>query len=81
MHKHIDLIYRADAQKGAEDGGAIRKACKATCDHINYSITGITAQLVGLDERGQKFVAGCPRDCIVEVIGGDPAIYQAEVIA
>lgn len=75
----IDIIYRADGSKGAEDGGATRKACKALCERIDYNVSGISVKLIGLDARGIAFVAACPNDCIVEVIGGHPAIYQAEV--
>lgn len=79
--KQIDLIYRADGTKGAKDGGAIRMACKATCEKVDYGITGISSTIIGIDYLGRKFCDSCPADCIVEVIGGNPAVYQAEVTA
>lgn len=80
MSKQIDLIYRADGRKIAADGGAIRKARKAICDNIEYGVAGISARITGLDNIGREFCEAVPDDCIIEVIGGDPAIYQAEVI-
>jgi len=78
--KKIDLIYRATGEKGAIDGGGIRKAFKAYCESVSYSpFTGDSAEIVGIDEEGKNFIKNCPVDCIVEIIGGDPAIYQAEV--
>ena len=77
--KHIDLVYRADGQKGAKDGGAIREAYKATCKKVTYDVLGINATIEGLCAEGKAFAASCPDDCVVEIIGGDPAVYQAEV--
>lgn len=77
----IDLAYRADGRKGADDGGVIRQACKASCERIEYDVSCISARLIGLDALGCSFIAACPDDCIVEIIGGHPAIYQAEIIA
>jgi len=79
--KRIDLVYRADGQKGAEDGGTIRKACKADCSEIVYSELGSSASIVGLSKTGKAFIEACPDDCLVEIIGGDPAHYQAAVVA
>jgi hypothetical protein len=80
MKKSIDLIYRANGCKGASDGGKIRNACKTVCEAIEYSVAGISAHLVGLDDEGKVFLKNCPADCTVEIIGGDPGIYQSEVL-
>ena len=77
----IDLVCRADGNKGAADGGKIRAVCKADCDRVEYGPAGISATIYGVDDIGQQLINNCPPDCIVEVIGGRPEYYQAEVIA
>jgi len=81
MAKHIELVYTADGRKGAPDGGAKRDICATDCREVSYSQMGITASIFGLSAEGKEFIEKCPADCIVEIIGGHPSYYQADVVA